>query len=60
MLRKKAIMNVFMNRDGLSPIEAEEQLQELEEDIMDDISSGDFDSVEETLLCYGLELDYIC
>ena len=51
---------VFMNRDGLTATEAKEEFNGLREDVLTAIEDGaGYDNVEDMLLDYGLEMDYI-
>lgn len=51
---------VFMNRDGLTENEAKEEFNGLREDVLNAIEDGaGYDDVEDMLLDYGLEMDYI-
>ena len=51
---------VFMNRDGLTVNEAKEEFNGLREDVLTAIEDGaGYDDVEDMLLDYGLEMDYV-
>ena len=51
---------VFMNRDGLTVNEAKEEFNGLREDVLTAIEDGaGYDDVEDILLDYGLEMDYV-
>ena len=54
------ILDVLMERDGLTKEEAEELIREAKEDFHERLESGDLDGLED--ICqewFGLEPDYI-
>ena len=54
------IVEILMNRDGLTQAEAEDQLHEVSEMVDEAVSDGRFEDVEDILACeLGLEMDYI-
>ena len=54
------IIDILMKRDGLSKEEARQQLENTKEMMLDAISAGDFNEVEEIMYSeLGLEMDYI-
>lgn len=56
----KQIVEILMNRDGLSYEEAKETYLECQAAIMEAVESGDFTEVDEILRSeVGLEPDYI-
>lgn len=52
------IIQIFMKRDELTRKEAIDQYNEMKEFVDIAVAQGDFDGAEQTLLDYGLEMDY--
>ena len=53
------VIKIFMDRDGLSRDEAVDQLNEIRWLIERALHSGSNDEVEDILMDYDLEMDYI-
>lgn len=54
------IVDVLMNRDGLTKQEAVKRVQEVREMVYDAVESGMFDEAEDIVMSeLGLEMDYI-
>lgn len=49
----------LMNRDGLTEEEAHAELEQAQADAADIVADGDYDAMEELLMDYGLEMDYL-
>ena len=56
----RKIVDILMDRDGMSREEAEELKERVHEEIMEALCAGDDDLVEDIMYSeLGLELDYI-
>ena len=56
----RKIVDILMDRDGMSKKEAEELKERVHEEIMEALCAGDDDLVEDIIYSeLGLELDYI-
>ncbi|MDZ7316233.1 MAG: hypothetical protein ONB24_08945, partial [candidate division KSB1 bacterium] len=54
------IKKILIERDGLSPDEADREIAEAKADLLDLIESGQYDAVDEYFLDrFGLEADYL-
>ena len=53
------IIQILMERDGLTYEEAKEEYEETREEILDSIADGNFDADEILADNLGLEMDYI-
>ena len=49
----------LMNMDGLTEEEAHAELEQAQADAADIVADGDYDAMEELLMDYGLEMDYL-
>lgn len=49
----------LMNRDELTEEEAHAELEQAQADAADIVADGDYDAMEELLMDYGLEMDYL-
>ena len=55
-----SIVDVLMDRDGMSREEAEELKERVREEVADAAAAGDYDLVEDIMYSeLGLEMDYI-
>ena len=57
MLNKRAIVQVLMKRDGYSKQEALDYFEDMKEEFLGYIESGDFSGAEDYLISEGFELD---